>query len=62
VDPRPGSVKQLDKGIYRLRTGNYRVIYQVQDEIVLILILRIGHRKDVYRALSRVLAEGRGRK
>ena len=59
ADPRPRGIKQLDKGIYRLRVGNYRVIDQVQDEIVLVLVLKIGHRQDVCRALFRVLAERR---
>lgn len=34
---------------YRIRVGDYRVAYDVFEELVLILVLRIGHRKDVYR-------------
>jgi mRNA interferase RelE/StbE len=60
ADPRPAGIKQLAKGIFRLRVGNYRVIYQVREESVLVLVLKVGHRKDVYRALSRLLAERRG--
>lgn len=59
-DPRPPGIKQIEKGIYRLRAGNYRVVYQVEDKIVLVLILKIGHRREVYRALSRALRERRG--
>jgi mRNA-degrading endonuclease RelE of RelBE toxin-antitoxin system len=35
------------------------VIYQVRDDVLLVLVVKVGHRKDVYRALSRILAEGR---
>lgn len=51
-NPRPSGCKKL-KGngqppLYRVRSGNYRVIYTIQDEILLILIIELGHRKDVY--------------
>jgi len=36
-------------GLRRIRSGNYRVIYEINDEEVLILVLRIAHRKQVYR-------------
>jgi mRNA-degrading endonuclease RelE of RelBE toxin-antitoxin system len=36
------------------------VIYQVRDDVLLVLVVKVGHRKDVYRALSRILAERRG--
>lgn len=35
-------------GMYKLRIGNYRVIYAVKNEKMIILVLRIGHRKNVY--------------
>jgi len=34
---------------WRIRAGDYRVVYQVHREIVLVLVLSVGHRKDVYR-------------
>jgi mRNA interferase RelE/StbE len=37
------------KGLYRWRTGQFRVIYENQKDVLLILVLKIGHRKDVYR-------------
>ncbi|MCB0327104.1 MAG: type II toxin-antitoxin system RelE/ParE family toxin [Bdellovibrionales bacterium] len=37
------------ENLYRLRIGSYRVVYEVQREKVVILVIRIGHRKDVYR-------------
>ncbi|WP_457595110.1 type II toxin-antitoxin system RelE family toxin [Hydrogenimonas sp.] len=36
------------KGLYRLRVGDYRVVYQRKDDVLIILIVRIGHRKEVY--------------
>jgi mRNA interferase RelE/StbE len=54
ADPRPaGQAKQLDKDIYRVRTGNYRSIYQVNDADRLVLVLVIGHRRFVYDAYGR---------
>ena len=35
--------------LYRVRSGDYRVIYQLRDEALLVLVVRIGHRRDVYR-------------
>ena len=49
-DPRPSGVKKL-KGYdytYRIRVGDYRVIYKIQDEEMLILVLSSVHRKDAY--------------
>ncbi|MBW2262795.1 MAG: type II toxin-antitoxin system RelE/ParE family toxin [Deltaproteobacteria bacterium] len=36
-------------GLRRLRVGCYRVIYEVQDDVLVVLVLRVGHRRDVYR-------------
>ena len=41
-----------DNPFHRVRVGNYRIIYEIHDEILLILVLKIGHRKDIYRKLS----------
>nr|VFJ49046.1 MAG: mRNA interferase RelE/StbE [Candidatus Kentron sp. DK] len=41
-------------GLWRYRIGNYRVICQIQEEKCLILAVRIGHRKEVYRNMSAV--------
>ena len=50
-NPFPRGVKKLsaEENIYRLRIGDYRIIYQVQGNALLILILKLGHGKDVYR-------------
>lgn len=51
VEPRPSGVVKLagEENLYRIRVGNYRVIYNIQDKQLIILILKIGHRKDVYK-------------
>ncbi|RTZ59711.1 MAG: hypothetical protein DSZ31_03460 [Gammaproteobacteria bacterium] len=36
------------KGLYRLRVGNYRVIYKRDNDKLVILVIRIGHRRDIY--------------
>ncbi len=38
--------------LYRIRIGTYRVIYEIQGEVLIIIVVRIGHRKDVYRYLK----------
>ncbi|WP_017749501.1 type II toxin-antitoxin system RelE family toxin [Scytonema hofmannii] len=35
--------------LYRVRAGNYRIIYQIQDDVLLVTIVRVGHRRDVYK-------------
>ena len=37
------------KGMYRWRSGKFRIIYEIEQSILVVLVLRIGHRKDVYR-------------
>jgi mRNA interferase RelE/StbE len=53
TDPRPRGVKELqgkaEHIFYRVRVGDYRVIYQVYDDRVLVLVVRIADRKDAYR-------------
>jgi mRNA interferase RelE/StbE len=45
-----GVVKLADEDdLYRLRVGDYRLIYQIQNEILVILVLKIGHRREVYQ-------------
>ncbi|CAN2039572.1 mRNA interferase RelE/StbE [Candidatus Magnetomoraceae bacterium gMMP-15] len=49
--PYPDSVRKLrcHKYSYRIRVGNYRIIYEIHDNICLIKIVRVRHRRDVYR-------------
>ena len=52
-NPRPPGVKALTgkEGFLRVRVGDYRIIYQIRDDILLVLVVRIRHRRDVYRGL-----------
>jgi mRNA interferase RelE/StbE len=55
-DPRPRGVVKLSgrDEIYRIKVGpgkNYRVLYQIEDVALLVLIVKVGDRKEVYRAL-----------
>jgi mRNA interferase RelE/StbE len=53
VDPRPPGVQKLkgESDLFRLRSGDYRVIYSIEDVRMIVLVIRIGHRRDVYRGL-----------
>ena len=38
-----------EEDLYRIRVGDYRIIYEIQDEILVVLIVGVGHRREVYR-------------
>jgi len=50
-NPRPNGCKKLSgyESIYRIWVGMYRIVYQIEDEILYIEVIKIGHRKDIYR-------------
>jgi mRNA interferase RelE/StbE len=50
-EPRPDGVVKLEgvESLYRIRLGDYRIVYQIQDEILLIMVVKIAHRREVYR-------------
>ena len=49
----PDTIKMKgDNPFHRVRVGDYRIVYEIQDDVLLILIFKIGHRKDIYRNLS----------
>lgn len=53
-DPRPHGVEKMEatEKLYRVAVGpgkNYRAIYQIRDEVLLVLVVKVGNRKDVYR-------------
>jgi mRNA interferase RelE/StbE len=51
--PDPATTKMKgDNPFHRIRVGNYRIIYEIHGDILLIMVLKIGHRKEVYRRLS----------
>ncbi len=51
ANPRPRGVKKLadQQNVYRVRVGDYRVLYTIEDDALLVLIVSIGHRREVYR-------------
>ena len=49
-DPRPpGSEKLPGEDRYRVRQGAYRIVYEIQDAMLLVRIVKVGHRREVYR-------------
>jgi len=50
--PRPKGVEKIKSaGLWRVRQGNYRVVYSIDDKQQLVTIVRIGHRREIYRGL-----------
>ena len=51
-DPRPAGCQKLSGyDRYRVRQGRYRILYQIQDEELIVFVVKIGHRSNVYRSL-----------
>jgi len=49
-DPRPPGCEKLSgEEKYRVRQGDYRILYEVADAIITVIVVKIGHRRDVYR-------------
>ena len=49
-NPRPSGIKKLTgRDGYRIRSGDYRVVYEIDDRSRSVTVLHVGHRKDVYR-------------
>jgi mRNA interferase RelE/StbE len=49
-DPRRSGIEKLSgQERYRMRQGNYRIIYEIDDEEVVVVVVKVGHRSDVYR-------------
>jgi mRNA interferase RelE/StbE len=50
TDPRPpGSAKLTGQERYRIRQGRYRIVYSIQDKQLTVWIVKVGHRKSIYR-------------
>ncbi len=50
ANPRPpGAIKLSGQDAYRIRVGDYRVIYTIHDDRLIVLVVDVGHRRDVYR-------------
>ena len=48
--PRPSGAKKLTggEGEWRVRTGDYRIIYEIHDQVLVLLVVTIGHRREIY--------------
>jgi mRNA interferase RelE/StbE len=50
-DPRPAGAEKLSgQERYRVRQGDYRILYEIEDQVLRIMVVKIGHRRDVYRS------------
>ena len=49
-EPRPNGAKKLigGAGEWRVRTGDYRIVYELHDHVLLVLVVAVGHRSDIY--------------
>jgi mRNA interferase RelE/StbE len=54
-NPRPYGVEKItdEEDLYRVRSGDYRILYKIKDQDLLVLIVKIGDRKEVYRRLPK---------
>lgn len=51
--PNPDATKMKGNNpFHKVRVGDYRIFYEIQNDILVILVVKIGHRKDIYRNLS----------
>jgi mRNA interferase RelE/StbE len=51
LEPRPSGVKKMQgsQTLYRGKAGNYRVVYEIEDTALLVLVVKVGDRKEVYK-------------
>ena len=51
ANPRPPGCLKLSgpDSLWRIRVGDYRIVYQIQDAVLLILVVNVGHRREIYR-------------
>ena len=53
INPKPdGSEKLTGYDLYRIRQGSYRIVYSIQDQELIIWVIKVGHRKEIYKKLS----------
>ncbi|MBX3176526.1 MAG: type II toxin-antitoxin system RelE/ParE family toxin [Candidatus Hydrogenedentes bacterium] len=50
-EPRPPTATNVvgAPNTYRIRVGDYRIVYEIQDAVLIVLVIRVGHRREVYR-------------
>ena len=54
-NPRPKGVIKLKTNLanlYRIRIGDYRIVYEIQDHILIIIVISVGHRREIYKKLK----------
>jgi mRNA interferase RelE/StbE len=52
-NPRPPGCEKLSgQDKYRVRQGRYRIVYSIEDQDLVVYVVKVGHRKDVYRSLT----------
>ncbi|MEH2289417.1 type II toxin-antitoxin system RelE family toxin [Nostoc sp.] len=51
IEPRPNGVKKLqgDDNSYRVRVGDYQVVYEVDDDVLIVTVIKLGHRSEIYK-------------
>lgn len=52
TSPRPDEVKKLasTENAWRIRVGDYRIIYSIEDDVLVVTVVRVAHRREVYRS------------
>ncbi len=52
LEPRPAGCEKLSgENKYRIRQGNYRIVYSIEDDELIIIVVKVGHRREIYRKL-----------
>lgn len=53
IEPRPDGVKKLkgEENSYRIRVGDYRIIYEIYDDILVVKVVEVGHRSEIYKQI-----------
>jgi len=51
LDPRPINVRKLsgEENAYRVRVGDYRIVYEIYDQVLVVVVVKVGNRRDIYR-------------
>ncbi len=51
IDPRPSDAKKLkgEDGRYRVRVGDFRILYTVQDDVLIVVVVEVGNRREIYK-------------
>jgi mRNA interferase RelE/StbE len=53
ADPRPATSKKLEgvDDLYRVRSGDFRILYRIEDDCLVVVVVNVGNRRDIYRSL-----------